>query len=215
MVFPGRERFRDVVLRYIEVPGARFLHALGFTPNAVTLLGFAVALAAAALVGAGFLLAGGAVFLAGSGLDLMDGALARLTGKVSSFGAFLDSVIDRLGEAAVMLGMAIHALRADLSDDRLLFFIVVLFVALVTSQMVSYLRARGEGLGIFTRTGLMTRPERVVLLSLGLVLGLRALEVILIVMAAVSALTLMQRLLHVKRALEGRTEPPQGVDKTG
>ncbi len=215
MVFPGREQFRDVVLRYVEVPGARFLNALGLTPNAVTLLGFGVSLAAAALVGAGFLAAGGAVFLAGSGLDLMDGALARFTGKVSSFGAFLDSVMDRLGEAAVMLGMAIHALRADLSDGRLMFFIVVLFIALVTSQMVSYLRARGEGLGIFTRTGLMTRPERVVLLSLGLVLGLRALEVILIVMAAVSAVTLMQRLIHVKRALEDRPEPAQGVDKIG
>ena len=213
MVFPGREQFRAIVLRYVEVPGARTLLALGFTPNAVTILGFSISLAGAALVGAGFLLAGGVVFLAGSVLDLMDGALARLTGRVTRFGALLDSVMDRLGEAALFLGMAVYVLRADLGDGRLLFFIVVLILALVTSQMVSYLRARGESLGIATRTGLMTRPERVVLLSLGLILGLRSLEVILIVIATVSLFTLLQRLFHIQRALSGYTESVQGVDK--
>lgn len=206
MAFPGREQFRAIVLRYVEVPGARTLRALGFTPNTVTILGFCISLVAAGLVGAGFLLAGGLVFLAGSVMDLMDGALARLTGRVSRFGALLDSVMDRLGEAAIFLGIAIHGLRYDLSDERLLFLMVVLLVALVASQTVSYLRARGEGLGIETRTGLMTRPERVVLLSLGLilgfVLGLRPLEIILIVIAAVSALTLLQRLYHIQRSLD-------------
>ena len=213
MVFPGREQFRAIVLRYVEVPGARTLLALGFTPNGVTILGFSISLAGAALVGAGFLLAGGVVFLAGSVLDLVDGALARLTGRVTRFGALLDSVMDRLGEAALFLGMAVYGLRADLGDGRLLFFIVVLILALVTSQMVSYLRARGESLGIATRTGLMTRPERVVLLSLGLILGLRSLEVILIVIATVSLFTLLQRLFHIQRALCGYTESVQGVDK--
>ena len=202
MVFPGREQFRAIVLRYVEVPGARTLRALGLTPNTVTILGFCISLVAAALVGAGFLMAGGLVFLAGSVMDLMDGALARLTGRVSRFGALLDSVMDRLGEAAIFLGIAIHSLRYDLSDERLLFLMVVLLVALVASQTVSYLRARGEGLGIETRTGLMTRPERVVLLSLGLILGLRPLEIILIVIAAVSALTLLQRLYHIQRSLD-------------
>lgn len=201
MVFPGRDQFRAIVLRYMEVPGARALNAIGFTPNTVTLLGFAITLIAAALVGAGFLIAGGIVFLGGSLLDLMDGALARLTGKVSEFGALLDSVIDRLSEAALLLGIAIHGLRADLSDERLFFLIVVLLLALVSSQMVSYLRARGEGLGIATRTGLMTRPERVALLFLGLILGLRALEIVLIIIAAVSFFTLIQRLLHIQRRL--------------
>ena len=87
MAIPGREQFRQAALRYVELPGARLLHALRLTPNAVTLLGFAVCAVASFLVGSGWLLAGGIVFLAGSGLDLMDGALARLTGTVRPFGA--------------------------------------------------------------------------------------------------------------------------------
>jgi CDP-diacylglycerol--glycerol-3-phosphate 3-phosphatidyltransferase len=201
MALPGREQFRAIVLRYVEVPGASALNAVGLTPNSITVLGFAVSLAAAAVVGSGFLLVGGIVFLLGSVMDLMDGALARLTGRVTKFGALLDSVMDRLGEAALFLGMAIHGLRADLSDGRLLFFITVLILALITSQTVSYLRARGESLGIDTRTGLMTRPERVVLLSLGLIIGLRALEVVLIIIAAVSFFTLLQRLFHIRKLL--------------
>lgn len=211
-MFPGREFFRSAVLRYVEVPGARVLDRLGFTPNSVTLLGFFISVAAASLVGADYLWVGGVVFLAGGVLDLMDGALARFTGTVSKFGALLDSVMDRLGEAVLFLGMAVYGLRAGLTDGRTLFLIVVLILALVSSQMVSYLRARGEGLGVFTRTGLMTRPERVVLLSLGLILGLRSLEIILVVVAAVSTLTLVQRLLVIRHALNEQAASGPGVD---
>ena len=199
MAIPGREQLRALVLRYFEVPGARLLGAMGLSPNAVTLLGFCVAAAAAGLVGAGYLLAGGILFLAGSVLDLMDGAMARQSGRVTSFGGLLDSVMDRLGEAAIFLGIAVYGVRADLGEDRLLFLIVALLLALTTSQTVSYLRARGEAAGIETKAGVMTRPERVVLLALGLVLGLRALEVILVIIAAVSALTLLQRLYVIKQ----------------
>ncbi len=203
MGIPDRDRFRAIALRYLEMPGARVLRAVGLTPNGVTFLGFSVSIAAAAVVGTGHLLTGGIVFLAGSVLDLMDGALARLTGRDSKLGALLDSMADRLGEAGLFLGMAIYGLRAGLSDDRLLFFMVAIILALATSQMVSYLRARGEGLGIYTRAGLMTRPERVILLSFGLILGQRALEVVLIVIAAASALTMLQRLHRIHRGLTG------------
>ena len=213
MVFRGREQFRAIVLRYVEVPGARVFVALGFTPSAITVLGFSVSLAAAGLVGAGFLLAGGVVFLVGSVLDLMDGSVARLTGRVTRFGALLDSVMDRLGEAALFLGMAIYAARADLGEGRLLFFLVALILALVASQTVSYARARGEGLDVASRTGVMTRPERVALLSLGLILGLRPLEIILVVIAAVSTFTLLQRLYNVHQALKEHPDPPGRVDK--
>jgi CDP-diacylglycerol--glycerol-3-phosphate 3-phosphatidyltransferase len=131
----------------------------------------------------------------------MDGALARYTQKESRFGALLDSVFDRLGEAALFVGIAVYGLLEDLGEGRTLFLMGAVMSALITSQMVSYLRARGEGLGIFTKAGLMTRPERVVLYSLGLILGLRALEVILIIVAAVSFLTLLQRLYVVGRGL--------------
>lgn len=212
MVFPGREQFRATLLRYVEVPGAKVLSAAGLSPDAVTLLGFCVSAAAGAVVGSGYLMAGGVVFLAGGALDLMDGALARFTGKTSRFGALLDSLMDRLGEAALFLGMAIYALRADLSDGRLTFFMIALILALVSSQTVSYLRARGEGLGIFTRTGLMTRPERVVVLALGLILGLRPLEVILVVIAVVSTFTLLQRLYTIRKALQLEDGQARKVD---
>ena len=199
MALPGREQFRTALLQYVELPGARFLRALKFTPTAVTLLGFGLTVAAACLIGFGWLLAGGIVFLAGSGLDLMDGALARLTGTVSSFGALLDSLFDRLGEAALFLGLAIYALEADFSDDRRLLFIIVLLLALIFSQGVSYLRARGEGLGVFTRAGVMTRPERVVLLGIGLIID--QIVWILLVIAAVSCFTLFQRLFTIRDQL--------------
>ena len=214
MDVPARDRIRSILLRYIEAPGARLLRALGFTPDSVTVLGFAVTVAASVLVGLGFLTAGGLVFLAGGVFDLLDGALARLTGKVSNFGALLDSTMDRLGEGALFVGMAVYGVRADLSDGRLLFFIIALFLAMVASQTVSYLRARGEALGISSKVGLMTRPERVVLLSLGLVLGQRGLEVILVVVATVSFLTLFHRLFHIQQSLRAGQGPTAGgVDK--
>ncbi|MEK7814964.1 MAG: CDP-alcohol phosphatidyltransferase family protein, partial [Chloroflexota bacterium] len=187
------------MVRYVELPGARSLRALGLTPNAVTLIGFAVTLGAAYLVGSNRLLAGGIVFLLGGGLDLLDGALARLTGRVTPFGALLDSVLDRLGEASLFVGLAVYSLRAGFSDRYLLFFIIVLLLALILSQTVSYLRARGEGLGVATRAGLMTRPERVVLLGMGLII--HQIEWVLLVVAVVSGFTLLQRLFTIRGLL--------------
>jgi CDP-diacylglycerol--glycerol-3-phosphate 3-phosphatidyltransferase len=200
MALPGRDQFRAAVLRYIELPGAKLFRAIKFTPNGITILGFLIAVVAAYLVGAGWLLAGGIVFLFGGGLDLMDGALARLTGKVSPFGALLDSVFDRLSEAALFVGLAIYALREDLGEDRQVFFITVLLLALIFSQVVSYLRARGEGLGVFTKAGLMTRPERVVLLGAGLIIG--QIEWFLLAIAVVSCFTLFQRMFTIRDMLD-------------
>ena len=160
------------MLQYVELPGARFFRTLGLTPNSITLLGFAVCVAAAILVGYGWLLIGGLVFLVGGGLDLFDGALARLTGKATPFGALLDSVFDRLGEASLFVGLAIYGLRAGFEEPFTLFFLTALMLALIFSQGVSYLRARGEGLGVFTRAGVMTRPERVTALGAGLIIDI-------------------------------------------
>ena len=203
---PGRERFRAGLLRYVEVPGAKLLRALGFTPNAITILGFLLCVAAAVLVAYGQLLPGGIVFLVGGGLDLFDGGLARLTGTESPFGALLDSVFDRLGEAALLVGLGIYGLRSGLSDDNPLLFVLIVLLALVFSQGVSYLRARGEGLGAFTRSGLMTRPERVVILGVGLVVdGLVSFTLIiwiLLVIALVSCFTLFQRMFTIRQILD-------------
>ncbi|HCP23558.1 MAG: CDP-alcohol phosphatidyltransferase family protein [SAR202 cluster bacterium] len=200
MALPGRDQFRAAVLRYIELPGAKFFRALGFSPNGITILGFLIAVASAYLVGSGWLLAGGIVFLLGGGLDLMDGALARLNGTTSAFGALLDSVFDRLSEAALFVGLGVYALREDLGDDQQIFFILVLLLALIFSQGVSYLRARGEGLGVFTKAGVMTRPERVVLLGVGLIVG--QIEWFLLAIAVVSCFTLFQRMFTIRDMLD-------------
>ncbi|MBO20449.1 MAG: hypothetical protein CL732_07915 [Chloroflexi bacterium] len=200
MALHGRDQFRAAVLRYIELPGAKFFRALGFSPNGITILGFLIAVASAYLVGSGWLLAGGIVFLLGGGLDLMDGALARLNGTTSAFGALLDSVFDRLSEAALFVGLGVYALREDLGDDQQIFFILVLLLALIFSQGVSYLRARGEGLGVFTKAGVMTRPERVVLLGVGLIVG--QIEWFLLAIAVVSCFTLFQRMFTIRDMLD-------------
>ncbi len=208
MAIPGREQFRAALSRYVEVPGARLFQSLGFSPNAITLLGFAICIAAAYLVSSGWLLVGGIVFLIGGGLDLFDGSLARMTGRASSFGALLDSVFDRLGEAALFVGMSLYILQAGFSDNFLRFYIFVLLLALIFSQGVSYLRARGEGLGVFTRSGLMTRTERVVILGGGLVVdgltGFAVMPWILLVIALVSCFTLFQRMFTIRGLLDER-----------
>ena len=210
MALPGREEFRSAVLRYLEVPGARALQAVGLTPNSITVFGFLVCVAGAALVAAGWPLYGGIVFLAGGILDLFDGALARLTGRVSPFGALLDSVFDRLGEAALFVGLGLYYLWSDLSATQLLLSMLAALLGLVFSQGVSYLRARGEGLGAFTRSGIMTRPERVAILGAGLIAeGLAPVPVmvwVLWVIAVVSCFTLFQRMFTIRGILERQGE---------
>ncbi len=215
MTIPGREQVRGAVLRFIEQPGARLLHALKLTPNSITLLGFAVCVVSAYLVASDLMLVGGVVFLLGGALDLFDGALARLTGKVTPFGALLDSVFDRLGEAALFLGLAVYAMRTDFEEGELVsfiamrpvypggelvLFIIVLLLALIFSQGVSYLRARGEGLGVSIRSGLMTRPERVVLLGVGLIIG--QIFWVLLIIAIISCFTLFQRMFTIRGKLD-------------
>ena len=204
MALPGREQLRGAIRSYFEEPGARAFRAVGFTPNAITLLGFAVCVVSAYLVASGWLLWGGVVFLTGSILDLFDGALARMTGQASPFGALLDSVFDRLGEGALFVGLGIYALRADFSDDHRAWFLTALLLALIFSQGVSYLRARGEGLGAFTRAGVMTRTERVIILGVGLLLGWVPwlLFGILVAIAAVSCFTLFQRMFTIRDMLD-------------
>ena len=200
----GREQLRGALRSYFEEPGARLFKAVGFTPNGITLLGFAVCVVSACLVAYEWLVWGGVVFLAGGILDLFDGALARLTGKATPFGALLDSVFDRLGEAALFVGLGVYILRADVSEDYRAYFLIALLLALIFSQGVSYLRARGEGLGVFTRAGVMTRTERVILLGAALLLSWIPwlLLGILIAIAAVSCFTLFQRMLTIRSMLD-------------
>ena len=197
----NRDAARRAIARYFELPAAAALSRVGLGPNAVTLLGLAIAGVSAYFIAVGNLLAGGAVLLASGVFDMLDGALARSTGKATRFGALLDSVVDRLSEALVLLGLLLHYTQRGPEWGTAL-----VYAALVGSLMVSYLRARSEGLGIECKVGLMQRPERVVALGVGLIVGHWLPEATLAVLGVIAALTLFtmcQRLAHSWRSLGG------------
>ena len=191
-----RTRARRVSTLYFEEPIARSLMAVGLTPNRVTLLGLLVSAGCAYLLSQGMFLAGGAVLILAGMMDMVDGALARRSGTASPRGALLDSVVDRVAEAAVFLGLLVYYLDPVAATE-----IVLINVSLVGSFMVSYLRARGEGLGVDCRVGIMTRPERVVALAVGLLLG--QVTIALAVIAVLTVFTSLHRFWHIHRELRG------------
>jgi CDP-diacylglycerol--glycerol-3-phosphate 3-phosphatidyltransferase len=165
----------------------------------VSAVGFLGNCGAAALVATGNFLEGGLAMLFFSLLDVFDGALARLTGTASPFGAVFDAVLDRASEAALLLGIVIHY-----SAEGETLEVVLAYAAIAGSIMVSYVRARAEAAGILIKEGMFTRAERVVILGLGLILGL--VLPALILLALLANLTAVQRLLLVHRATEGGQE---------
>lgn len=162
------------------------------SPNVVTLTGLAITLVAAWLAADGRFLFAGLVLAAASLFDMLDGALARATGKTSQFGAILDSVCDRIAEASVLGGLIVWFASTGHTLG-----ILVSLVALVSSFLVSYARARGEGVGIQCTVGLCTRPERAIVLTLGLLTGwvLAAVSII----AAGAFVTVIERLMYLQR----------------
>jgi CDP-diacylglycerol--glycerol-3-phosphate 3-phosphatidyltransferase len=195
----NRDSVRIALARFFETPIARALSAVGISPNMLTLGGLMVAGGAAYLVSEGFLLVGGIVLLASGPFDMLDGAVARVRGQVSRFGAVLDSTADRVAEAGLLTGLAIYFYReADLTG------VALAFGALAGSMTVSYLRARGEGLGVIAKSGLMTRPERVVTLGVGLMVAQwwdPFATIVVGVIAGLTILTSMQRLIEIKGLL--------------
>ena len=196
----NRASIRQAINAYVELPVARGLARLGVSPNAVTFAGLAGAGVSAYLISEGVFWAGGVVMLLAGILDLFDGALARATGQDSDFGALLDSVIDRVSEIVVLLGLLLFYTRNGSVEGS-----VLVYLAAGGSIMVSYLRARSEGLGIECKVGIMTRPERVAALGFGLIIGHWLPNVVLAVLGAIAALTILttaQRLFHTWRSLK-------------
>ena len=195
---------RMLLERYYEVPVSAGFDKLGFSPNGVTILCLIVTLISAIFISLGMFLVGGIVMLIGSALDLIDGGLARRLGKVSNFGALLDSVIDRFQEALVFFGVLIYFLTGPCDSlmtgfDTCSIGPVLAYSAFIGSVMVSYLRARAEGLGIDCKVGIMTRPERVIAVGIGLILSQWISIVILFVLVIITVLglyTTIQRLVH-------------------
>ena len=195
----SRTAARRLLGSHFETPAAKLLAALGLSPNAVSLLGLIVAGGSAYLLSTDRFWAGGVVLLASGLFDLLDGALARYAGSTSRFGALLDSTLDRVSETVVLIGLLVYYLNTDSTGGALL-----CYLALAGSLMVSYLRARAEGLGIECTVGIMTRPERVVALGAGLIVGHWWPVAVLAVLAAIAGLTLFtstQRLFHAWKTL--------------
>ena len=185
-------------------PIVRVLIALHVTPNVITVVGFLGAVAGAALIASGELLIGGVVVVIAGALDLFDGALARATGRAGPVGALLDSTLDRCSEAVVLFGVLLYQLDRGNSEEAAL-----VFVALTGSFLVSYVRTRAGELGSDITAGLATRPERVVLLALGLMTGW--LRVTLWILAIATVLTALQRLVIAIGALR-RAQTTEGGD---
>jgi CDP-diacylglycerol--glycerol-3-phosphate 3-phosphatidyltransferase len=187
---------------------ARFLVRLRLSPTGLTLAGFVLSVAAGCLFYAG-LWRTAAVFLALAGFcDLFDGAVARVSGRVTDFGAFLDSTVDRLSDAAVLGGILLYYSRAQTDT----YMVLAAFLALVGSFLVSYTRARAECIIERCRVGLCQRPERVVALAAAGLFG-GIMPAVLWLLAAATGLTVLQRILYVRRALrDDRGGPNSGTD---
>ncbi|MEK7817009.1 MAG: CDP-alcohol phosphatidyltransferase family protein [Actinomycetota bacterium] len=200
-------------LRYLYSTEARRIFkpltaAIGRTsisPNMLTVLGLLLTLGAAVLVWYNYYITAATVFAAGSVCDMLDGAVARLSEKVTPMGAFLDSTADRIGE-----GILLTAVALAYSRDGNLWMVGAAFVTMIGSFLVSYPRARAEALGLDCKVGLMTRPERLVMLSLGLLLQrFGVLSVVMYILAVLTAVTVLQRVMHVRRRFR---EKPAGED---
>ena len=173
------------------------------TPNTISLTGLALNLLAAVLVWEQLFFLGGIAFVVGSVMDTLDGRYSRMSGKGTPFGAFLDSTLDRIEEGIVLTAVAGYF---ALQGNRVGAAAVV--VAVLASLMVSYTRARAEALGVECKVGIATRPVRVVILSIGLIFARGAslgnfelLQPAVYVLAALSLITVAQRIWHVRGEL--------------
>ena len=217
-------------IKKIFEPIALAMGRIGLTPDGLTLIGFGITVVGAVLLSQGELwLAGGAVVFLGGVFDMFDGTLARATGKVSKLGAFMDSVFDRAGEVIVYIGIVIGLARIGIPNG-----VELAAAALGSAVMVSYTRAKSEGLGFTEGTGMaaigiMPREVRLVILCLGLIVGgaLGVQELItsenpavmttstgayillgaLAIIAIGSTITVIQRILHVRSQAKSATIP--------
>jgi CDP-diacylglycerol--glycerol-3-phosphate 3-phosphatidyltransferase len=196
------EILRGPVYRIIG-PLVAWLIRHGVHPNALTTAGFAVTLAAGLFFHQDHVRTAGLFVLLGGFFDLLDGRVARESGLASKFGSFYDSTLDRISEIVVYLGLAslYNNIRPDLEDVAMVY---VVMLAMGGSLMVSYTRARAQGLGLDCKVGLMQRPERVVLLGVasmffGLNFNGLFLDLVIILVAVLTNLTAIHRIVWVHR----------------
>jgi CDP-diacylglycerol--glycerol-3-phosphate 3-phosphatidyltransferase len=186
---------RDLAHR-LTSPVVAILSKSGITPNTLTFANLALNIVAASVIATGHLLLGGALILAAGVFDLLDGALARATKRATKFGAVLDSTVDRVSEAATLCGLLVWYVPQEGATLE----IVLILAVLIGSFLVSYIRARAEGLGWQCQVGLFTRAERVIVLAVGLLVSrilVYGVFVALCILAAFVYITVVQRLVYV------------------
>ena len=177
-------------------PIARFFSRTGLSPNVITVTGFVLTVGVAVVLALGYLFLGGLLIIAAALFDGIDGTLARMMGRTSRFGAFLDSTLDRFSEAIIFLGLFIYLIGQNQKLE-----LILIYATVVGSLMVSYARARAEGIGVPLKEGLFTRFERIFILVVGLLFN--ELTLALWVLAIFSNLTAVQRMYLVWRITGG------------
>ena len=195
----NRAIFRNVISAYFESPATRLLAFLRITPNALTAIGLITAIGSGYVISQGYLAIGGVGIVIAGAFDRLDGSLARSTNKTTQFGAFLDSTADRFSEIVILLGILMYFQNNSYPTG-----VILVYLTLSSSIMVSYVRARAESIGILEKTGLMTRPERVIILALGLILSHwweNGILVALVTIFVLGSFTVIQRVLVVWKHL--------------
>jgi CDP-diacylglycerol--glycerol-3-phosphate 3-phosphatidyltransferase len=191
----ARSMARRVAQIFVKTP---------ITPNMLTLFGLVLNAVVAALLATNHLVAGGLMIIAAGLFDMLDGALAKITNRMSTFGAFLDSVVDRYSEALILLGLLLHYYY--LQGTQSILEIVLIYVILVGSMMISYARARAGALHIHNEVGILARPERIILLAIGLIFQTVLLFWVLLFLAVGTQFTAIQRVVYVWQVTSGKRE---------
>lgn len=197
------QELRKKLQQAITGPLVPAVNKLRLSPDALTVIGITLNLAAAVIIGFGHIFAGGIVFLLAGLFDMLDGALARHIGQTSKFGALLDSTADRLTEAAIFFSF-IFITTVTVWPYNVTLEMVFIFLAATGSFLTSYIRARAEGLNINCTVGIFTRPERVIVLTLGLLLN--AVFIAVAIVVVLSWITVIQRFIHVMHNTRGTKE---------
>jgi CDP-diacylglycerol--glycerol-3-phosphate 3-phosphatidyltransferase len=194
--------YRRDAKSWLTEPFMPILSKTGISPNAITGIGLVITLVASVVTVWGYLLIGGILVLVAGFFDILDGALARYSKKMTKFGAVLDSTFDRLSEAFILLGLACY-----FAVNQVAIGIVLSFAVLIFSFLISYIRARAEGVDMDCEVGMFTRTERVVITALGLIIAQfvqPVLIIMLIILLLFSFITVIQRLVYVYKHAENK-----------
>ena len=187
---PNLAELRANLALRITNPVIGILGKSGIKPDALTFTGLAINIGAAYVIATGHFPLGGILILVAGLFDLLDGALARFAKKTTKFGAILDSTVDRISEAAIFCGLLVWYMPGRSE-------ILLIFAVLIGSFLVSYIRARAEGLGLECKVGLFTRAERVIVLAVGLLVN--QVVIALWILVVFVYITVVQRLVYLRR----------------